>query len=355
MVIDAKDESIAAWRTVSIGCNGVLYLVAALLGTTSTAMAGPKIITFDVPKASLTQPTSINDAGTVAGYFGHNAYVRGFLRAPDGTLTTIRIHGGNDELTEVQGLNNDGSVAGFNGYGPAVENARGFLRTSGGLFTLFRVAHNPVTVPTGINSIGTIAGYYKEAIDTDRLHGFVRTTDGSVITFDPSADVKWTFPLAINKKGVIVGGFEDADFVIHGFIRNADGKIITLDIPECPSASSARTISRSGWIGGVCDDFGDELGFVRASDGTTATFAASAAAEVTVVNGINDDGAATGYYQDQDGFHSFVREADGKITTFDVPGGHLTVAYAINATGVIAGSFRDSDEHQHGFIRTPGP
>jgi len=75
-------------------------------------------------------------AGSYCGEVSCNS-VHGFVRAPDGKLTTIDAPGQN--------------------YG---------------------------TTATGINSAGTITGYYILA-DFSATHGFFRTHDGKFSTFDP--------------------------------------------------------------------------------------------------------------------------------------------------------------------------
>jgi hypothetical protein len=69
---------------------------------------------------------------------------------------------------------------------------------------------------------------------------------------------------------------------------------------------------------------------------------------------INPAGAITGWYCAQ-GFHchGFLRAPDGTITSFDPPGSTLTVATAINPSGVVTGLFNDVNGVQHGFVGTP--
>jgi len=57
-------------------------------------------------------------------------------------------------------------------------------------------------------------------------------------------------------------------------------------------------------------------------------------------------------------FHGFVRAKDGTITTIDAPGagtgpGQGTQCGSINPAGAITGSYIDSNNVFHGFLRTP--
>jgi uncharacterized membrane protein len=79
----------------------------------------------------------------------------------------------------------------------------------------------------------------------------------------------------------------------------------------------------------------------------------------TYSSGINAWGAITGSYQDtKNVFHGFLRSPDGKFTTFDVPAASLTpyngtAPSSINDLGTITGSYYDANGFGHGFLRTP--
>jgi hypothetical protein len=79
----------------------------------------------------------------------------------------------------------------------------------------------------------------------------------------------------------------------------------------------------------------------------------------TYSSGINASGAITGSYQDtSNALHGFLRSPEGKFTTFEAPGAD-TGAYngtspaAINDLGVITGSYTDANSVSHGFLRSP--
>ena len=79
----------------------------------------------------------------------------------------------------------------------------------------------------------------------------------------------------------------------------------------------------------------------------------------TYTSGINALGAITGSYQDtNETYHGFLRSPEGKFTTFEAPGAD-TGAYngtspaAINDLGVITGSYYDASGFTHGFLRSP--
>ena len=87
--------------------------------------------------SAVTAAEGINLAGTIAGLYADASFVfHGFLRAPDGTITTFDAPGA------------------VNG-----------------------------TTPSGINPAGAIAGTYSDASFVG--HGFLRAPDGTITTFDP--------------------------------------------------------------------------------------------------------------------------------------------------------------------------
>ena len=79
----------------------------------------------------------------------------------------------------------------------------------------------------------------------------------------------------------------------------------------------------------------------------------------TYSTGINASGAITGSYQDtNNAFHGFVRSPEGNPPTFEAPGADTgpyngTNPNAINDLGAITGSYTDATGYGHGFVRTP--
>jgi len=80
-----------------------------------------------------------------------------FLRARDGTLTTIDVPGAAG--TQALAINPAGAIVG--GYSDG-----GFLRAPDGTFTTFE------GTPTSINPAGTMTGFYTDASST--VHGVLR-------------------------------------------------------------------------------------------------------------------------------------------------------------------------------------
>jgi hypothetical protein len=270
----------------------------------------PTLITFDVPGATGTFPMGINPAGVITGYYlpAGSFEPHGFLRAPDGTITTLDLPGAVGGTTP-SGINPAGTITGT--YCDEV-TCHGFLRAPDGTITTFDVPGSGYTAPVGINPSGTITGDYCDLSFTV-CHSFVRSPDGSFTSFDPFFIINLSG--IINPKGTITGYYPDAVFLFHGFVRERDNTVTIFDVP------------------GVC----------QTSNGTFAT-------------GINPAGVVVGSYLGSDcvAYRGFVRSPDGTITTFDFPGADDTEPSVINPAGAIAGGyFVAGDPEFHNFLRTP--
>jgi hypothetical protein len=189
------------------------------------------ITKFDAPGAGtgsgegtyvVTPTGGINPAGEITGDSCDAVTCHGFLRTPDGTITTFDPPG--STLTNGNGINPAGAITGNDVDAGGVFH--GYLRSPDGTFTIFDApgagtAANQGTGGFGINPAGVITGFY---IDTNNaMHGFVRAKHGDVTTFDaPGAGTgasQGTEPLANNPAGAITGFYIDADNVFHGFLR----------------------------------------------------------------------------------------------------------------------------------------
>jgi hypothetical protein len=213
--------------------------------------------------------------------------------AKSATITTFDVPGAAGQGTQAYGLNDSGTITGQ--YFDANGVAHGFVRTPDGAITTFDAPGAPQsTVPMSINAGGVTTGYYADA--TGRAHGFVRRSNGRWRSFDvPSANN--TYGFGINAKNMITGVY-CAGTACHGFLRASDGTITTFDALEGHSINGGGAIT------------GTDLnhGFVRAPDGTVTTF--DAPGGPTEPLSIDAAGDITGCYLDGNMvFHGFVRES----------------------------------------------
>ena len=191
---------------------------------------------FDVPAAAkgpgLGTTTfwaqCVNPAGAVTGvYFDQNGAAHGYVRNPDGTITTFDAPGagtGSGLGTWVWAINPAGTTAGASQDNNGVYH--GLLRTADGKITIYDIkgagtGAGQGTQAEGINPAGVIAGYYTDANNVS--HGYVRAVDGTYTFFDvPAAGTgsgQGTFPMTNNPAGSIVGYYIDSNGAYHGFVR----------------------------------------------------------------------------------------------------------------------------------------
>jgi hypothetical protein len=81
---------------------------------------------FDPPNSTRTVPTDIADDGTIVGYYNVGGAVHGFVRAPNGSFTTVDVPGSTD--TEILSINYNGKLAGKY-YDGTVEHYVGFVKS----------------------------------------------------------------------------------------------------------------------------------------------------------------------------------------------------------------------------------
>src|SRR6516225_5946051 len=266
-------------------------------------------VTFDVPGGAFdTIVDGINPAGAVTGCTFDGTVNLGFVRAPNGAVTTIAVPGSTSTFV--------GSECG----GPA---------------------------GPPINPAGAIVGSYTDIGGI--THGFVRSPDGIFTRFDAPGGVNTDFVCCITPAGAVAGISLDASYSVgHGFLRAPNGTFAMFDPPG--STFTAPTgINPEVAISGVYFDANFiEHGFFRARDGTITTFDALGAVNGTEPHGINPAGAIVGSYHDETGTHGFIRVPDGTFTTVDPPRSAATFALGINA----AGAARETTSTQQAARRT---
>lgn len=246
------------------------------------------IITFDAPGAGRpvscpppllcsngTQGVSINTAGAIAGqYVDTSGVFHGFLRSPNGSITSFDAPGAGAELGQgtlvvfVDGINPEGAIAaGFVDPGGVVHPA---IRNPDGTFTEFDISGSAFTDNSGITPNGTVASFFIDAMNV--AHSYVRDPNGTITLFDiPGAGTgsgQGTETENIDTEGVIAGVFIDASGVNHGFLRAKDGRITTFDVPGAGTGVGQGTIpfcnnSANAISGVVIDASGVAHGFLR--------------------------------------------------------------------------------------------
>jgi probable HAF family extracellular repeat protein len=184
----------------------------------------------------------------------------GFLRRPNGTVTTIDIPGASN--TTVYGINNRGAVVGA--YSGADGKEHGFLLERGQV-TVIDPPESPEdpaainTAATDINDRGQIVGFYADAKGT--YHGY-RYDKGRFTRIDPpgAADVAGlatTAPFGINNRGQVVGQSVDTTGVLHGYLWEQGRGFKTIDPPGGASNACAELPNVGRICGSIAADIND--------------------------------------------------------------------------------------------------
>jgi len=291
---------------------------------------------FDAPGANpvvgCTCPAAINDLGVVTGSdIDTNSVYHGFVRTRDGQITTFDdsqapAGTGEGQGTIPAGINDVGTITGY--YVDGNNATHGFVRTPDGKITTFDApGASDGTYPGNINDSGVIAGTF---YDTNGVgHGFVRTAGGQITTFNPPHS--WTGPTSygtgsayINDLGVIAGSYFDAStYVEYGYIRWPDGQFTEFAAPH--AGTVVTNVDQSGTIvysvnlegattGLILDDNFEAHSFVRAANGEATTFDIPGQIHVPDMDagsagvGINAQGVIAGHWRDPNlVFHGYVR------------------------------------------------
>lgn len=216
-----------------------------------------------------------------------------------------------------------------------------------------------------------------------------QNTSSQIIAFDSpraipvAGSLDGTFPGSINSMGTIVGIYIDTNTLYHGFVRGPAGEFATLDALDPGSSVGTRfrtfggsanisassiTINNRGVIAGnYVDSSNVSHGFLRAPGSTFTKFDAPRASSAggsfdgTFPTSINDAGSVTGNYIDSNDLnHGFLRSPKGEFMTFDAPDagavaapGYGTFPKSINSAGVITGHYSDKRNLIRGFVRNP--
>jgi predicted membrane protein len=134
-----------------------------------------------VPDSTATFPTAINAEGTIAGCYNAAGTYYDFVRAADGTFTTLNLPGAVPACLQSGAngvfqathptvlLNDEGVIAGS--VTSAGNATVGFVRVANGATTEFAFPESKLTMPTSLNNAGQITGYYANG---NQVVGFIR-------------------------------------------------------------------------------------------------------------------------------------------------------------------------------------
>ena len=344
----------------------VTTFVAVLTIAVQPSAQSQSYTTFDPAGSQATLPVSINPSGAITGSYVDSSLVsHGFLRHPDGTITTFDAPGAGTEIgqgTVPAVITPQGLIVGTYFFSPFASQI--FLRAKDGTITNLEL---PSTASVGggltANTEGEIAGEFSDSSD-GLAHGFLRATSGKVTVFDIPVAFQLSFfapsLVGISADGTIVGSYTDSSGVAHGFLRARNGTYTTFDIPNASPdfGTNPMSINDSGTVTGYYADTTQNSQlrvFLLSRNGAVSTFALPETGFFWNAASINSFGAVTGNFVGAAGTVSFLRTPFGSVKEISDPkavqGG--TQAVSINVFGQITGSYLDGSGAPHGFLRNP--
>src|SRR5271165_6297949 len=273
--------------------------VVVCLALASVAWAAPVSYSFlsvaSPGDPAFTQLLGINNSSTIAGYYGDGTAIanHGFTLVLPNSFTPENFPGATQ--TQVIGINNTGWTAGFyvDSATPAVTHGFTFNGTSFATVDAPTTAFNQLL---GINNGLTAVGYSSLDPAGMILQKSFSESGGSFAYLDGFLPAGTTNNQAVglNNAGLVVGFYTDSMGVPHGYLLNGSS-LTTLNYPGSMN-TSAFGINNNGLIVGIYTDSGGvQHGFTY--NGTTwQTFDDPNGVGTTVINGVNDLGQLVGFY-----------------------------------------------------------
>lgn len=227
-------------------------------------------------------------------------------------------------------INNSGQIVGY--YVDSAGASHGFLRASNGTITTIDVPGAASTNSASNSNTGWIAGSYAtsgttvgEVVGNIVSHGFRLSPGGTLLTFDvPGAST--TVALGVNSSGLVIGECDipaDASkgLGIEGFLLSPDGTTFTTFSTPFGANTDTFGMNDNGDVVGMvyAEEGSQRRAFLRQQSGAITAFAYGT--DVTGAVGINNAGQIAGFYETIDYFeHDFLLSADGTTyTTLDPP------------------------------------
>ncbi len=222
------------------------------------------------PGSSQTQVTGINNFGTTVGFYAdsNGATTPNFFGFVDqsGTFTSVfnPATTGTPTTNQLLGLNNSNIAAGF--YNDAAGNAHAYL------YNIATHAFSSIIVPgatsataTDINTSGIVSGFFTAA--NGNMEGFLY--NGTTFqTFEAPGSTSTMF-LGLNNNGQVVGTYIDSAMVMHGLLANFNSSDVVSGLTNIDDPFGIGTTTING-----INDLGDMVGFyVDGNDNTDGLLA----------------------------------------------------------------------------------
>lgn len=289
--------------------------------------------------------------GTAGWAQSSTASETGAGETPDVTYTFQTVIYPGDTFTQLLGVNNNKTIAGYHGNGNTGHPNKGFTLTLPSTFTAENFPASAQTQVIGINNADVTDGFY---IDTHGVnHGFTKFQNNYTRVDFPGTTFNQL--LGLNSEHQASGFYNDSSGNSHGYVYAENGGVFAVfTIPGATSAQ-ATGINNTGEVCGFYVESGITHGFLL-NFGTLVTLNYPSATS-TMAFGLNNVGQVVGTYTDSGGLvHGFVYKA-GTYQSVDDPSGiGATIINGINDNGVLVGFFgacATGGSTCDGFVATP--
>jgi len=270
---------------------------ALLMALASVAWAAPSYTFQSVVSpgdAAFTQLLGINNSSTIAGYFGDGMIVpnNGFTLVLPGSYTAENVPGASQ--TQVIGINNTGWTDGF--YVDSIGVTHGF--TFNGSFSTVDSPGTAFNQLLGINDSGTAVGYSSldpTGMTQQRSYMVLGTTFTYLDGLLP-AGTQNNQAVGLNNAGTVAGFYVDSSGVFHGYLLSGS-TLTTLNFPGSMDTQAFGINNLGQVVGDYVDGSGVMHGFTYMG-GNWQTVDDPNGIGTTTINGLNDKGQLVGFYVD---------------------------------------------------------
>lgn len=249
---------------------------------------------------------------------------------------------GDPNFNQLLGINNAGTIAGYFGDGTTVPN-NGYTWTATGGFVAENVTGAAQTQVIGINNTGTTVGFSVDGAGNNT--GFVHTSTGFMTPIiNPGTPASPVAPstnqlLGVNDHSLAAGFYVNSAGTPQGYIYNISSKSFT----SLPGAvpTTATGINNAGDISGIAVIGGNNEGLYY--NGSVTKYFEAPGSTNTGFFGLNNEGMAVGYYVDAAGLtHGLVYNTlTGSWYTVDDPNASSSTTPAFGVTGTTINGIND--------------
>ena len=262
---------------------------------------------------------------------------------------------GDPAFTQLLGINNSGTIAGYFGDGSVVPN-NGFTLVLPNSYTPENFPGSSQTQVIGINNTGWNDGFYVDSGGT--THGF--TFNGASFTNVDAPGTAFNQLLGINNALTAVGysSLDSTGMTLQRSYMVSGATFTYLDgfLPPGVGNNQAVGINNAGWVVGF---YADSTGVLHGYlfNGSTASTLDFLGGMGTQAFGINNKGEIVGDYIDSMGVMHGFTYIGGVFQTVDDPAGVAgsTVINGVNDLGQLVGFYADNSDNVIGFVATPTP